>query len=100
MRTSKENVAAQGLVKLMNQKKLNDMSNYIISMRVLNRNKYIESSPFLTRASKNFLLKKVKTSNMTMDQIKKFENVMKNHTIKVTSSYLQSIFTPRKNVKK
>lgn len=99
-RPSKENTAAKGLMKLMNQRNMNNMANYIISARILNRNKYIETSPYLTRAAKNFLLKKVKTDNATLDQIKKFENVMKNHTMKVTSSFLESLFTPRKNVKK
>jgi pyridoxal biosynthesis lyase PdxS len=100
------NNAASALMKLKSGKRkrveprTGNVVNAIMSMRITNRMKYINTSPHMTREEKNFIREKVKNENATLEQIKLFEKVMKARAMNASSKFLKKFFTPRKNVTK
>jgi hydroxyethylthiazole kinase-like sugar kinase family protein len=99
------NNVVSALVSLKTKRKREDprigrVVNSIISARITNRLKYINASPYMSREEKNFVRNKVRNENATLDQIKKFEKVMKVRKMIASKKFLESAFTPRKNVKR
>jgi len=99
------NNVANALVSLKGKRKrennrIGRVVNSIISARIMNRIKYINASPYMTREEKKFARDKVRNENANLKQVKAFEKAMKAQKIIASNKFLKKFFTPRKNVKR